>query len=503
MISRISRLSLLSISLAFSLVFSSQPALSYDLPAPDANKRASENVQFLQKISAGVAELSQEASKGIALISISKIIKGRPYYELDPFDFFYGPRNRQPDPGQPGQKQQAGVGSGFIVDLDKGYIITNNHVVEGADEIDLKLANGETYPAKVLGTDPNTDVAVVQIKDPKFNRKGLAQLSIGSSDNVRVGEFVIALGAPFGLEFSQSFGAVSATSRGNLNITNLGNFIQTDAAINPGNSGGPLLDMNGFVIGMNTAIFSRSGSSAGIGFAVPSNLVKEIALQLINKGKVARGYLGVRLAQDIDDELASAMNLPKGIRGALVGNVERGTPAAKAGLESGDVITEVNGRSVHSGQELSNTVGLMQPGSKVAVTFYRGGTKKTTNISLGNYVAAQGASGSDEGSESQGSSPGKGSVSEVGLKVEPLNRSKHAELIQQYGIDSTSGLLVLDVDPNSKARAAGIRPGDVLLKANNVQLKTLKDFTSAFGSSNKILIQLERRGTFLFASLRK
>ena len=498
MIPRISSLFLLPLALLSSVVH------AYDLPVPDASKKASENVQFLQKISAGVAELSQEASKGIALISISKIAKGRPYYEIDPFDFFYGPRNRQPDPGQPGQKQQAGVGSGFIIDLEKGYIVTNNHVVEGADEIDLKLSNGETYAAKVLGTDSNTDVAVVQIKDPKFNRKGLTQLPIGSSDNVKVGEFVIALGAPFGLEFSQSFGAVSATSRGNLNITNLGNFIQTDAAINPGNSGGPLLDMTGYVIGMNTAIFSRSGSSAGIGFAVPSNLVKEIALQLINKGKVARGYLGVRLAQDMDDELASAMNLPKGLKGALVGNVERNTPAAKAGIESGDVITEVNGRSVQSGQELSNTVGLMQPGAKVAVSYYRGGVKKSTTIQLGTYVVAQNSAGpGGNPGDSSGSSQDRGGISEAGIKMETLDKQRHGDFIQQYGIESSRGLLVTEIDPNSKARASGIRPGDVLLKANNVELKSLKDFNGVYGSSKKILIQLERRGTFLFASLRK
>jgi serine protease Do len=493
----------ISCSVLLSLALLSKTALAYELPVPDANKRPSENVQFLQKISAGVAELSQDASKGIALISVSKIIKGRPYYELDPFDFFYGPRNRQPDPNQPAQKQQAGVGSGFIVDLDKGYIVTNNHVVEGADEIDLKLSNGETYEAKVLGSDPNTDVAVVQIKDAKFNRKNLIQLPFGSSENVKVGEFVIALGAPFGLEFSQSFGAVSATSRGNLNITNLGNFIQTDAAINPGNSGGPLLDMNGNVIGMNTAIFSRSGSSAGIGFAVPSSLVKEVALQLINKGKVARGYLGVRLGQEMDDDLASAMNLPKGLRGALVGNVEKNTPAAKAGIESGDVITEVNGRAIHSSQELQNTVGLMQPGSKVTVSYYRGGVKKSTNISLGTYsVAANPTPGEEE--DAPGAQPGtRGSANEAGVKVEALSRAKHGEFIQQYGIESNHGLIVMEVDPSSKARAAGIRPGDVLLKANNVELKSPKDFTNVLGQSKKILIQLERRGTFLFASLRK
>ncbi|MBC7660538.1 MAG: trypsin-like peptidase domain-containing protein [Chitinophagaceae bacterium] len=504
MIPRISSIFLVSAALLSSTVH------AYDLPATDINHKPSENVQLLQKISAGVAELSQDASKGIALISISKIIKGRPYYEVDPFDFFFGPRYRQPDPSDPGKKQEAGVGSGFIVDLDKGYIVTNNHVVEGADEIDLKLSNGETYEAKVLGTDPRTDVAVVQIKDPKFNRKGLMQLPLGSSEKVRVGEFVIALGAPFGLEFSQSFGAVSAVARGNLNITAVGNFIQTDAAINPGNSGGPLLDMNGYVIGMNTAIFSRSGSSAGIGFAVPSDLVKTVALQLINKGKVAGGYLGVALGQELDEELGNAMNLPKGTKGALVGKIEKNTPAAKAGMESGDVIVEVNGKSIHSGQELSNAVGLMQPGTKVTVGYYRAGTLKKTDINLGTFPMAQNRvrghgvpQGQDEGDdESRGGAP-KGAFNDAGLKIEPLNKQKHADFIQQYGIESNRGLLVTDVDPNSKIRASGIRPGDVLLKANNVDLKSVKDFSSIYSQSSKILIQLERRGTFLFASLRK
>lgn len=491
-----------------SLAFLANSAFAYDLPPPDANRKPSENVELLQKISAGVSELSQEAGKGVVLISVSKIIKGRPYYEIDPFDFFFGPRFRQPDPGtqdqeQPKQRQQSGVGSGFFVDLDKGYIITNNHVVEDADEIDVKLANGETYQAKVLGKDSNTDVAVVQIKDAKFNRKGLTQLAPGNSDEVHVGDFVIALGAPFGLEFSQSFGAVSAVSRGNLNISSLGNYIQTDAAINPGNSGGPLVDMKGTVIGMNTAIFSRTGAYAGIGFAVPSNLVRDIALQLINKGKVARGYLGLRLSQDLDEELQTALNLPKGTHGALVGKVERGTPAAKGGLESGDVITAVNGKAIASGQELSNTVGLMQPGSKVTVTYFRGGKQRTTEIQLASYGDAPTLAGQDAEDGSGSVEKGSKEFNDAGLKLEALDRRKHAQLIEKFGIESTHGVLVTDLDPQSKIRTSGIRPGDVLLKANNIELKSAKDFMEVYKSSKKILVQLERRGTFLFASIRK
>jgi serine protease Do len=484
---------------ALSFLLGAEAVFAYQLPQPEVNSKVSDNIRILRQISAGVSELSEEASKGVAFISVSKIVKGRPYYELDPFDFFFGPRFRQPAPNAPSQKQQAGVGSGFIVDLAKGYIITNNHVIEEADEISVKLDNGETYEAKVLGRDQNTDVAVVQIKDQNFNRNGLTQLYLGDSDKVKVGEFVIALGAPFGLEFSQSFGAISAVSRGNLNITNLGNFIQTDAAINPGNSGGPLINMDGQVIGMNTAIFSRSGGSAGIGFAVPSALVRNIADQLVLKGKVSRGYLGVRLAQDLDDDLLAALNLPKGTQGALVANVEKGTPAARAGLESGDVITEVNNKTVKTNQDLTNTVGLLPPNTKVSMTYFRNGKAQKTTVTLGDFDQNPMVAAQKEGSG--GGSPAAESSS--GLKLETLSKQKHAPYIEQFGIESNAGLLVVDVDQGSKAFASGIRPGDVLLRANQTALKSVKDFNDVFKSSGKILIQLERRGTFLFASIRK
>ena len=490
-----------------SAAFCSSSLFAYQLPDGSGNKsKYSENVRSLQLISSGVAELSQDTGRGVVLISVSKIAKGNPYYEMDPFDFFFGPRFRQQQPSAPQQKQQAGVGSGFIVDLNKGYIITNNHVVADADEISLKLSNGETYDGKVLGKDQNTDVALVQIKDEKFKREGLTQLVLGNSDSVKIGEFVIALGAPFGLEFSQSFGAVSATSRGNLNITSLGNFIQTDAAINPGNSGGPLINMEGQVIGMNTAIFSRSGASAGIGFAVPSNLVRSTAEQLITKGKVSRGYMGVRLAQqELDEELVSGLNLPKGTRGALVSKVEKGTPASNAGLDSGDVIVEVSGRPIRSGQELTNVVGLSPPKSVVPVSYFRNGKLLKTNVTLGEYDQAPQLTANDANDGDNRAPGAMGNTADftAGLKVEPLNRQKHAQYIEQFNIESNTGLLVLDVDPKSKARASGIRPGDVLLKGNQTQLKSVKELADIFKSSNKVLLQLERSGNLLFASIRK
>ncbi|SME93778.1 Do family serine endopeptidase [Pseudobacteriovorax antillogorgiicola] len=480
------------LSLMLTWVFVSLPAYSYELPrAKDIS--GSRDLEYLQRISNGVSELSDRAAKAVVFISVSKIVNQRPYGAIDPFDFFFGPR--MPYPQQRNRKQQSGLGSGFMVDLDKGYIITNNHVIEGADEISLKLSNGETYTGKVLGSDKNTDVAVVQIKDEDFDRKGLTQLTLGNSEDLKVGSLVLALGAPFGLETSISFGVVSATGRGNLNITSLGNFIQTDAAINPGNSGGPLIDMNGQVVGMNTAIYSRSGASAGIGFAVPSNLVAKIATQLITDGKVARGYLGVQLSQEIDDDLAQALELPKGQKGALIARVEPGTPAADAGLRDQDVIVKVNKTSIRSRDELTNTVGLMPAGTKVKVQYYRDGKLRSTTVTLGEFPSNPMASRRTPSKQSDDTF--------VGMNLEVLDLNRHRNWIDQYGIESRSGIIITDVSPDSKAAAAGLQPGDVLIKANRQPLKKPQDFLKIYKSSSKILIQLERRGAYRFASLRK
>ncbi len=490
-------------ALTLSLINSN--AFAYQLSQPDPNIKVSENVRLLRQVSAGVSELSDQTGKALVLISVSKIIKGRPYYEMDPFDFFFGPRFRQqPAPGAPEQKQKAGVGSGFFVDLAKGYILTNNHVVEGADEISLKLGNGSTYEAKVLGRDQNTDIAVVQIKDQNFDRKGLGELSLGNSDNLKVGEFVIALGAPFGLEFSQSFGAISAVARGNLQLTTRGNFIQTDAAINPGNSGGPLINMEGLVIGINTAIYSQTGSSAGIGFAVPSNIVRTIADQLINKGKVSSGFMGVQLApQELDEELAGALNLPKGTHGALIANVEKETPAGKGGLQSGDVITGINEKVIKSSSDLTNAVYFMPPGSKVKVTYFRNGKQGETSVVLGDFDKAMKlAKGNSEESD-QGDEASPAGDFHYGLKLEVLDRKKHGEFIEQLGIQSKRGLIVTDV--NAAAATSGIRQGDVILTVNQQPVKSVEEFNKAVKNApgSKALVQLERGGTFFFAGIRK
>ena len=473
------------------------PLSAYEIPDSKAAQVDSANVRALRQFSNGVSELSSFANKAIVLISVSKIVEGRPYGAIDPFDFFFGPRFRPQIPPHEQRKQQAGLGSGFLVDLKKGYIITNNHVIEGADEISLKLANGKEYTGKVLGSDKNTDVAVVQIKDDDFDRKGLTQLHLADSDKAAVGEFVLALGAPFGLEASLSFGVISAIGRGNLNITSLGDFLQTDAAINPGNSGGPLIDMDGNVIGMNTAIYSRSGASAGIGFSVPANLVRKIANQLINNGAVARGYLGVQLAQDIDDELAAGLNLPNDVRGALIARVEPGTPADKAGIESGDVITKVEGKTIRSRQELTNSIGLLAPNTKVDLELYRNGRKINAEVKLSEFPNAT--------SLAEANRPGNDEEagSTAGLVLESLNPSLHQDWIQRYNIESRKGLLITDVVAGSDGQRAGLRPGDVLLSANRSALTSVSSFAKIYNSNRKILIRLERSGAFLFASLTK
>ncbi len=469
---------------------STSRAFSYDLPDPKV--MSDSNLRELQKISEGVGELADKASQAVVFISVTKIIKGRPYGAVDPFDFFFGPNFRHPN--QRRERQQSGLGSGFLVDLDKGYIITNNHVVEGADEISLKLANGSTYVGKVLGSDKNTDVAVVQIKDDDFDKKGLGALTLTNSDKVKVGSFVLALGAPFGLETSLSFGVVSAVGRGNLSITSLGDFIQTDAAINPGNSGGPLLNMKGQVVGMNTAIYSRTGSSAGIGFAVPAHLVRKIATQLINKGKVARGYLGVQLSQEVDEDVAAGLGLPKETKGALIGRVEKGTPAARAKLQDGDVIVSVDGRTIDSSEKLTNTIGLIAPGTEVTVKFYRNGKLRKTRLKLGEFPSDIRLAGNERSRSYEDS---------AGMGLEVINPQKHRELIERYRIESKSGLLVVDLTPDSPAADAGIRPGDVIIKVNRIPVKTVASFEKIYRKNKKILVQIERGGTYRFAPIRK
>lgn len=469
------------------LLCSGGAASAYELPNRGSSPLRGSALKELQRISREIAVIAKRARQAIVFVSTSKTIE-MPFGYADPFEFFFGPNYRRRNQERPKRKRE-GLGSGFFVDLKRGYILTNNHVVADADEISLKLANGEIYDGSVVGRDKNTDVAVVEIKEKNFDRRGLQALALGDSSKLVVGDLAFALGAPFGLEASLSLGIISAVGRGNLNITRMGNFIQTDAAINPGNSGGPLLNDAGLVIGLNTAIYSRSGGYNGIGFAVPSNLVRRVAEQLINDGRVQRGYLGVQL-QNINPDLHKSLRLPHGVKGALVSQVMRGNPADKAGFKAGDVVVAVNNRKVENATDLINIIGLMKPGVRAKVQIYRGSRLKTLSVTIGTHP--------DEKQTPRKARSGDGS-SALGLTLSRITDS----LRKQYGFESRHGLVVVDIADNSPASRSGLQRGDVLISVNGVKTKNMSSFRKQIKASNRPHIRLERQGQFLFVALRK
>lgn len=383
-------------------------------------------------------------------------------------------------PQQPQPRQQMSQGSGFIVSAD-GYVMTNAHVIKGADKITVVLNDGREMDASVIGADPHTDVAVV-----KIDGKNLPFLKLGDSDKMDIGEWVIAIGSPFQLEASLTVGVISAKGRQNLRITDLEDFIQTDAAINPGNSGGPLLNLDSEVIGINTAIVSRSGGYMGIGFAIPSNMAKNIMNQIISNGVVTRGYLGVSL-QPVDKDIADAFNLDKA-EGALVSDVAKDSPADKAGLKQGDIIIEYNGTPVKSLGSFRNEVSLMNPGSVVKLKVNRKGSIVTIPVTLG--------------SASDSLSTSSGIMQKLGVEVDTLT----PDIAQQLGYPKTEqGVVITKVKPGSAASSAGLRPGFLILAINHKQVNTVSDFNEAMaevGNNNRVLILVKQGATTRFYSIK-
>lgn len=465
-----------------------QTASSYEIPGDNGRAElSSSQADKLSALSEGLADLADYAKKALVYISISKTIE-RPSGYVDPFEFFFGPnygQRRAPTP-----RQSSGLGSGFFIDTKKGYIVTNNHVIEGADKIELKLANGKTYSGKIVGRDANTDIAVVQITDKDFSRKDIGQLTL-SEREPKVGEFSVALGAPFGLEASISFGVISAMGRNDLRITKLGNFIQTDAAINPGNSGGPLIDMKGKVIGVNTAIYSKSGGYNGIGFAVPSKLARSIATKLINDGRVNRGYIGVEL-QELNEDIASEMGLDPEQGGAIISNFAEESPAREAGLEPGDVITEVAGTKIQSINDLVLNIGTKSPGDRVKVTAYRSGRKITKTIKIGAWPG-------EEVVVSKNDDDSSGTTTNFGLTVQSLTSAAR----NQYGFESKNGVVITNVKQDSPAAEKGLRPGDVILTVNGKSVDGTRQFKKLTRGKSRVLLRIERQEQFFFVALKK
>ncbi|HPN78384.1 Do family serine endopeptidase [Dokdonella sp.] len=373
-------------------------------------------------------------------------------------------------PNQPRERVQQSLGSGVIVDAAKGYVLTNNHVTQGADDIEVTLHDNRTVKARVIGSDPDTDLTVLQI--PAEN---LQALTLAASKNLRVGDFVVAVGDPFGLGQTVTSGIVSALDRTGLSRGGYQNFIQTDASINPGNSGGALVNLRGELVGINSMIFSPSGASVGIGFAIPSDLAANVMRQLVENGEVRRGALGVE-TQDVTPELASMLSIGAG-KGTVVTRVRSGTPAAEAGLKPGDVITSVNGKAIGSGQDLHNIEGLTPIGTNLTVGLLRDG--KALSLPMILKVSA--------------------STNRRGLDLDArLTGVQLADLSDSQRRPGVSGSAVKDIDRNSRAYASGLRTGDVIVGINQRDIEDTSDLAELLQRTPRQLLLTVVRGQSVF-----
>lgn len=428
------------------------------------------------------SELAKKASPSVVNISAVKVLKGAdqmplPFGPNDPFRDFFERFFRDQMPRD--YKQQA-LGTGFVIDKD-GYILTNNHVVEKSDEIKVKLADGKEYAASIVGRDPKTDLALIKVNPDR----PLTPLPLGDSDALEVGDWVVAIGNPFGLGNTVTAGIVSAKYR-HIGAGSYDNFIQTDASINPGNSGGPLLNIAGEVIGVNTAIYSQSGGSVGIGFAIPVNMAKQLVPQL-KTGKVVRGWLGVMI-QKITPDIKEKLHLSDEA-GALVADVTAGGPADKAGIKRGDVVVSFDGRPIREMNDLPFVVASTPVGKTVTVEVLRKDRKESLQVKVGELK---------EEEKLQAAGDKK---PQFGMTLEEVT----PDSAKQYGLAVKSGVVVVEVQENSPAGEAGVRPGDVILEVDQVPVKSLQQLTQtiqAFKKGDTVLFLIKRQKASLFVTLK-
>jgi serine protease Do len=386
-------------------------------------------------------------------------------------------------PRQQRQQREQGLGSGVIVSPN-GYILTNNHVVDHATTVTVIMPDKHEYNARVVGADPKTDLAVL-----KVDAGSLEPITIGDSDKVQVGDYVLAVGNPFGVGKTVTMGIVSATGRANLGIEDYEDFIQTDASINPGNSGGALVNDRGELIGINTAILSNgSEGNQGIGFAVPVSVARNVMDQIINHGKVTRAYLGV-MAQEVTPSIAKAFHEPE-VRGALIGDVTANSPAQKAGLEKGDIILDIDGKPVNNSAELRMHVSLMAPGTKVNVKVFRGGAEKTLPLTLAEMPTETAKNEQPENSSEDALQ---------GIAVENVTAQTARQL--RLPADAT-GVVVTNVDPAGKAAESGLKRGDVIQEVNHKPVRNTADFESAMrNAKDGTLLLVNRQGSTMFLAV--
>jgi serine protease Do len=446
--------------------------LSYAVEVGKADA-AAEKLARAEDLSAAYRHVAQAVKPSLVFITATK--EARPVRRAPVGDreemlrrFFGG---EFPQFGPPDATPQSGLGSGVIVSKD-GHVLTNSHVVNGFDKLEVHIVGGGKATAKVVGVDPKTDVAVI-----KIDRDGLRPAKLGDSDKMEVGDIVMAAGTPFGLDQTITQGIISAKGRNNVGITDYEDFLQTDAAINPGNSGGPLLNLKGEVIGINTAIFSRSGGYQGIGFAIPINLARDIMDRLIKDGKVNRGWLGVSI-QNLTPELKQSFGFA-GDAGVLVGDADSGGPAAKSGIRSGDILLSVDGKPVEDVNALRNLVAGMEPGRKVSVKLFREGREQTLDVTLGELPGSATAMGRRlNRPDARNQAPAV--EDKLGLSARNLD----PRTARALGLRPDSGVVITDVLEGGAAAEAGLRTGDVVLSVAGTAVRSVDDFENAVAAQD-------------------
>jgi serine protease Do len=438
----------------------------------------------------GFAPVVKAVLPDVVNISTSKVVKASERKQFDmpdempPFfqQFFgqqFGP-NSDNRSMRPRDQREDSLGSGVIVSPD-GYILTNNHVVEGATDVRVTLSDKRQLKAKVIGTDPKTDIAVLKVEG-----SGFPAITIGDSSKVQVGDYALAVGDPFGVGQTVTMGIISALNRGNLGIEDYEDFIQTDAPINPGNSGGALVNDRGELVGINTAILSHgSGGNEGIGFAIPINMARNVMSQILDHGKVNRAYLGI-MVQDITPGISKAMNL-KDMKGVLVGDVTPSGPASRSGVQRGDVILEVNGKPMEDSRELRNSISMMNPDSTVKLKILRNGNPTDVSVKLGDLPSDK------EQAKTEGGSSDKALD---GVTVENLD----AQSARQLGLPAAAtGVVVTDINPTSSLASAGMRRGDVIQEVNHQPVRNVTQFEEAMRKAgDHPLLLVNRQGSTLF-----
>ncbi|HVK99428.1 MAG TPA: DegQ family serine endoprotease [Dongiaceae bacterium] len=411
---------------------------------------------MLEKVNPAVVNISVFATR-----TVQNPLMNDPFFRR----FFNIPQHA---PQQQQQQRSQAAGSGVIVDADKGTVITNYHVIKGADEIKVSLTDGRILDAKLVGSDPDVDIAVLDVE-----AKNLTELKRADSAKIRVGDFVVAIGNPFGLGQTVTTGVVSALGRSGLGIEGYEDFIQTDASINPGNSGGALVDLKGELVGVNTAIIAPAGGNVGIGFAIPINMVMNSVSQILESGEVKRGQLGV-VIQDLTPDLAEAFEL-KGKQGVVVAEVQKGSAAEEGGVEPGDVLIELDGKPLTSAGQLRNQVGLKKIGDKVKLKLLRDGDEKSLTVAIGapseNTVASEGVHQFLEGAT-------------LAVSRDP------------------AGVVVKTIEPGSAAEQSGLQEGDVIVSANKKRVETVEGLRKAVRDSDQVLLRVERGNLALYLVLR-